>query len=257
MRSLPYFRWYPKDAETDENFKRMTDQEAGFYLRCLNHCWINGSLPADFAEMGETLNRPTEYCERLWPRLSKCFRLKEGRLINPRQEIERASAKEQAAKNKKAAELRWSTESDTYDADAMHGGEAHALQQGDAVQRAYESEYISESEVSSKKETTTPEVSLGQRQEVWFSEFWGFYWRRISRASALSSYRRKVPSEEIAALVLCAVKEQSPGMMAREPHLRPHASTWLNQERWNDEIEAPAQNGHRPRGLTAEEIAAL
>jgi hypothetical protein len=112
-------------------------------------------------------------------------------------------------------------------------------------------------EGSSQKETTTPEVSLGERQKVWFSEFWEFYWRKVSKAGALAVYRRKVKTEEIHSLVVSALKAQSPSMMAREVEKRPHASTWLAQERWNDEIEAVSVNGHRKRGLSAEEIAAL
>jgi hypothetical protein len=34
---------------------------------------------------------------------------------------------------------------------------------------------------------------------------------------------------------MVAVQAQSAEMMARSPDKRPHASTWLNQERWNDE----------------------
>ncbi len=38
MKSLPFFCWYPVDAETDENFRAMTYAEVGFYLRCLKSC---------------------------------------------------------------------------------------------------------------------------------------------------------------------------------------------------------------------------
>jgi hypothetical protein len=99
------------------------------------------------------------------------------------------------------------------------------------------------------------EVVLQQRE--WFEEFWGLYWRKVSKKPAFEAYRRKVLTEDCRRLVVSALQAQSPAMLARDPSIRPHAATWINQERWNDEIEPVSVNGHKKRGLSAEEIAAL
>ncbi len=102
---LPYFKWYPKDAETDILYCRMTDQELGLYHRCLNLSWINGGLPADLADLAEALGKPLEYIERMWPRLSKCFILLStdpSKYVNPRQEKERQAASELSEKRASA-----------------------------------------------------------------------------------------------------------------------------------------------------------
>ena len=36
----------------------------------------------------------------------------------------------------------------------------------------------------------------------------------------------------------------TPAMMGREERYRPHPATWLNQERWTDEISTEPQNPH-------------
>ncbi len=115
-KGLPYFCWYPSDADTDENFRAMTDEQVGFYLRCLNHTWINGSLPADQAEAARVMNRSQAKFSALWKRVGRCFVPMEAdnsRIVNPRQERERAAAKAQRGKQseggKSSAAKRWGT----------------------------------------------------------------------------------------------------------------------------------------------------
>lgn len=99
---------------------------------------------------------------------------------------------------------------------------------------------------------------LSPEQKIWFAEWWEIYWRKVSRKPAEESFRRKVQDQARFEVVMQATRDQTPAMMAREPDRRPHGATWLNQERWTDQIEAPgtalapAGNGQRP--LTFGEI---
>ena len=72
-RKLPYFKWYPADAEMDENFRAMSDAEIGFYIRCLNHSWLNNGIPADSTERARALRSPLKYCDKQWVRVGRCF----------------------------------------------------------------------------------------------------------------------------------------------------------------------------------------
>ncbi len=99
---LPYFRWYPADAEVDDNFRAMDDCDIGFYLRCLNHAWINGGIPADPKERARVLRTRLDTANKRWERVGKCFVTSTSmpdQLINLRQETERglASRKSQQA----------------------------------------------------------------------------------------------------------------------------------------------------------------
>jgi len=109
----PWYPMYPGDFETDENVKGMTDEEVGFYVRCLNHCWINGSIPGNLVELARVMGRPIRTVRRLWRAVGKCFvpvdsgsnsliRLGNKRLLEELQKIEnrRNSAKFKAT-------LRW------------------------------------------------------------------------------------------------------------------------------------------------------
>lgn len=91
-QKLAFFKWYPADADSDEEFRSMTDMELGFYIRCLNHAWMNKGLPADPNERARTLRNSRPYADRMWKRVGGRFTEVGGRMVNPRQEEERSAA---------------------------------------------------------------------------------------------------------------------------------------------------------------------
>ncbi len=92
MKKLPYYRLWVKDFETDENVRVLDFSELGLYLSCLNHSWINEGLPINPEDIQRSMKATAAQFKKLWPRVSKCFQEKDGRLINPRQEAEREKA---------------------------------------------------------------------------------------------------------------------------------------------------------------------
>ncbi len=74
-----------------------------------------------------------------------------------------------------------------------------------------------------------------------FDELWEMSWSRKAKAAAKKAFRAKVTDESTWLRVRAAVQQQAPEMLRREPRYRPHLATWLNQERWNDEPDIPAQ----------------
>lgn len=79
-----------------------------------------------------------------------------------------------------------------------------------------------------------------------FPEFWKAYPRKVKKLEASIAYSRLDPSPELALRILIAVQAQRErGCLRPKPggdvQFIPHASTWLNQRRWEDELEpAPA-----------------
>lgn len=69
----------------------------------------------------------------------------------------------------------------------------------------------------------------------WFEEFWDGYWRKVDKSGARVAYMEHVPSLALHDRVVAAVEIQSPAMMRREEERRPHAATWINHSRWDDE----------------------
>lgn len=106
-----------------------------------------------------------------------------------------------------------------------------------------DSESDSDSSKNSKntEKPSTRARAVSDEREAWFAEVWEIYWRHIAKAAALKAYLKHVEDEQVRVNVRLAVIAQRPAMLAREPDKRPHFSTWLNQHRWEDEIEEPSK----------------
>ena len=71
-----------------------------------------------------------------------------------------------------------------------------------------------------------------------FDEFWQAYPRKIGKGAARKAYARALRITDHDT-IMGALSDQRPAMEAKESKFIPHASTWLNQERWEDEPEQP------------------
>lgn len=112
MSKLPYFRWHPKDFDTDENVRLMSMCEVGLYVLCLNHAWINGSLPDDLKKIAKIVGQPLSQVKKSWNSVSKCFtKNSDGALVNARLEKEREWSNERSLRAKDSVDLRWSNKS--------------------------------------------------------------------------------------------------------------------------------------------------
>lgn len=78
-----------------------------------------------------------------------------------------------------------------------------------------------------------------------FTEFWSYYPRRVARLAAERAWR-KVPDAEIEKVFSGLAVYLHYEWRGREISFVPHASTWLNQRRWEDGAELEAShNGSR------------
>jgi len=70
-----------------------------------------------------------------------------------------------------------------------------------------------------------------------FDEFWARYPRKVGKGSARKAYEKamKVISHDD---LMFALSERYDGLKVKGKYT-PHAATWLNGERWEDEIEQP------------------
>jgi hypothetical protein len=72
-----------------------------------------------------------------------------------------------------------------------------------------------------------------------FDRFWAAYPRHTAKSLALKSFRRLAVSDTLLDIILSALAIQIRSLQwSRESGaFIPHPSTWLNQARWNDELE--------------------
>jgi DNA replication protein DnaC len=86
-------------------------------------------------------------------------------------------------------------------------------------------------------------------EKIDFDDFWLLYPRRVAKKDARKAWDRLTPSNQLAALV--AIASWRSIYLAREPDRIPHAATWLNGERWEDELPQSMHASHVPAEVPA------
>lgn len=72
-----------------------------------------------------------------------------------------------------------------------------------------------------------------------FDQFWAEYPRKTVKKEALKSWNRIKMTDELFAKIMStlAAYKKSPQWIKDGGQFIPHPTTWLNQERWNDELK--------------------
>lgn len=85
--------------------------------------------------------------------------------------------------------------------------------------------------------------SSGNDIAEWFNEFWQKYPRKVSKKDAFLKFKRVCNSKDTFQAIMNGLDKYIGVWNARgDTQFIPHPSTWLNQERWNDEITKPKGN---------------
>ena len=86
----------------------------------------------------------------------------------------------------------------------------------------------------------TPATILGKalKEADTFDEFWQAYPRKQGKGQARKAYAKALKAARHDDIMF-GLSQQIPSMEAKEKQFIPHASTWLNGERWTDEPEEP------------------
>jgi uncharacterized protein YdaU (DUF1376 family) len=107
----------------------MSDEEFGFYVRCLNHAWLNNGLPVEIAEIARVMRKTPKQFLKLWARVGRSFTIfeenYEKRFKNSRQERQRQQQENYKKNRVEAANSRWLNKAtmhmhDLADANGMH-----------------------------------------------------------------------------------------------------------------------------------------
>lgn len=119
----------------------MNIEQVGLYAICLNHCWLNGSLPSDPLEIARAMKVPKPQFLRAWPRVKTCFTDRgDGRWVNVRQEAERALAYSKSVKNRASAVMGQAKRKAANAEDNLSERSANAQRQESAQQHASDSD---------------------------------------------------------------------------------------------------------------------
>lgn len=99
-------------------------------------------------------------------------------------------------------------------------------------------------ESESEYESDTPPTPPGGRRAAsspsyhpdWFERFWKLYPRKTNRVQAVKAWDKLKPDLALCKVMDSAIRAQMRTEQWQDPQHIPHPSTWLNGERWNDEI---------------------
>nr|WP_320050745.1 hypothetical protein [uncultured Desulfuromonas sp.] len=77
-----------------------------------------------------------------------------------------------------------------------------------------------------------------KKQTPFFDEFWTLYPRKVSKKAAQTAWKKLQPDEPLFKVIISGLEKHilSDQWQKDEGRFIPHPATWLNQERWNDEI---------------------
>lgn len=91
-----------------------------------------------------------------------------------------------------------------------------------------------------KRHTSASDDALS----VAFSEFWKTYPKKASKPAAEKAYRKLNPSPTLQAQMLAAVALQAKSHDWTKDNCQfvPHAATWLNNRRWEDQLPAGVES---------------
>lgn len=102
--------------------------------------------------------------------------------------------------------------------------------------------------VKNEKNPPTPRERGGVRSTApapaafpGFPEFWAKYPRKVGKQAAVKAYRAALRVTD-PATILAALDAQLPVFAEKDPRFIPHASTWLNAGRWEDELPEPVDD---------------
>ncbi len=220
-KELPYFKWYPSDAQTDFDYCAMSYEERGFYLSCLDLAWINGGLPTDMKELARAMHLKPGRLTRLWARVGKKFELYGDKLINPRQERERSIAVEKSKRAVESIKARYDRSTNE-------------------LPRAFES--VSVLAFNSKKELpySNGKVSSAGSFQVFWERWCELTHRRQRQGDSCQAWLSVVTQPQEAAVMACLERYGASDEVGRGVVCNP--DKWLYEQardQWRGEWPAP------------------
>ena len=106
-----------------------------------------------------------------------------------------------------------------------------------------------------RQRTVSSKSSVGADTSEMFARFYAAYPRKVGRPSAEKAFAKCKPTPELVTQMLAAISAQAKALNWTRDRLQyvPHPATWLNDQRWKDEVQtgAAAQSDRHPQWALA------
>lgn len=213
----------------------MTLEAEGAYIRLLAYSWQDGSIPADVEQLGRMCKCSPKKMAVLWDSyIRDCFRPLEtnpDRLVNERLEEVRqkllAFKTGRSEAGKKGAAQTWKDH-----------GSANGKPNGSAIVEPIANDGSPFSSLQSPKKEYPED----------FEVFWDMYPRKVGKGKALKSWKKVKPSRVLVQIIFEAIEKQklSRDWMKENGQFIPYPATWLNEKRWDDEVQSQSVVRYKP-----------
>lgn len=234
MAALPYMQLYVADYLADT--PHLTTEEHGAYLLLLFSYWQTGK-PLRVDRLAHTSRLSNERWTIVERTLNEFFKEVDGVWIHIRVEkdLEKVAAK--SGKNSEAGKASAAARALAKQQLERLASEGNSANVGTSVERPL-------NERSTIEDTDTDiDTDLHQKnlakfdQKSAFDIFWKLYPRKVSKTPSEKKFMTKCKDSETFASIIRSVGEHiQHAWNLSEMQFIPHASAWLNQERWNDEV---------------------
>ena len=120
-----------------------------------------------------------------------------------------------------------------------------------------ESEYVNENEDVIDTKTKKKRIAKEKINETFFESFWSNYPKKLSRKDAEKAFLKTSPFDFNNIMIALGKWKKSYDWTKDGGQFVPNAATWLNGERWNDEVPTHTRvmtNNKQPQKTQAERI---
>lgn len=224
-KKLPYMQFYPKAYLADT--RRLSCLEHGLYCQLLFLMWESrGVLHWDSEALAYETGLTIEQFNDAWKAVSRFFFIKKNRLYNQRILDDLAEKKEISEKRKNSVGVRWSE----------NNNKNNEIENTNVLQNDTNKEpkpKPKDIDKSISKEKVKKENYLQD-----FEEFWKAYPHKVGRKANIPIFqkcREQYSQQQIMDGLERYIKSKPPDRAWCNP------STFLNQERFNDEPDNPIQ----------------
>lgn len=230
-----HYQFHVRDYLTKTRHLSLIEDLA--YRRLLDTYYTEeGPLPSDAHRCARLVAMP-EHADAVELVLNEFFELHDDGWHNSRCDEEIAKFKGFADAGRRGAAKRWSKGEQT----PPHG---EANGEGNSPPNAGPMATVN------RKPKTSSSSSAAPLDVDRFSEFWTAYPRKVAKPEALKAWIKIKPDDDTFAAIMAglAAAKASRDWTKDDGQFIPHPTTWLNQRRWEDQLEAAGAGEADPFG---------
>lgn len=239
MNRPPAFQFYVRDWLSSKKIVMMTLEEEGAYIHLLAHCWDSPdcTLPDDDLELAQLSRMGERWLNGGSSTLRKCF------VPHPRKPERLTNLRLLEEFRKYAHWIQKSREG------GIRSGEIRRKQvKGGSTVVEPNGNSSSSSSLNSYRERkgSRGEIKLNGHGQS-FELFWAAYPRKEGKGACREWWAKHKPDDVLLGVMLAKIEEakMTPKWKEQSGKFIPMPSTWLNQERWDDEYMAAVKQKER------------